>query len=60
MLEIPVLLANANIPWPNTDSKIVLVCREIKPKDTYGANEFVKDGKICRWTLETIKPKTAP
>ena len=50
------LLASAQIPWPNTETKIVLVCRVVLPKETYGANEFLdKDGRVCRWVVEAIK-----
>jgi hypothetical protein len=49
-------LASAQQPWPNTEQKIVLVCRVAQPEEKYGANEFIdKDGKICRWVLETKK-----
>jgi hypothetical protein len=47
-------VASAQIPWPNTETKIVLVCRVVLPQEKYGANEFLdKDGRVCRWVLET-------
>ncbi len=47
-------IASAQVPWPNTDTKIVLVCRVVLPSEKYGANEFLdKDGRVCRWVLET-------
>jgi len=45
---------SAENPWPNTETKTVLVCRIPKTeKDkTMGANEFMdKDGRICRWVI---------
>jgi len=46
-------IASAQIPWPNTEQKIVLVCRVVLPQEKYGANEFLdKDGRVCRWVLE--------
>jgi len=46
-------LASAFNPWLNTEQRIVLVCRIVLPKETYGANEFLdKDGRVCRWVLE--------
>jgi len=52
------LLASADSPWPNTETKTVLVCR-IPKKDedkTMGANEFMdKDGRICRWVVVNRK-----
>jgi len=44
--------ADAYKHWPNTSPKLILKCRDIKDKDTYGANEFIKDNKVCRWVLE--------
>ena len=49
------LFASYDIPWPNTETYLVLVCRDIKPKDTYGVNEFIYDKKICRWTIVVKK-----
>ena len=47
-------IASAQIPWPNTETKVVLVCRVVLPSEKYGANEFLdKDGRVCRWVLET-------
>lgn len=47
-------IASAQIQWPNTETKIVLVCRVVLPSEKYGANEFLdKDGRVCRWVLET-------
>jgi hypothetical protein len=47
-------VASAQVPWPNTEQKIVLVCRVVLPKETYGSNEFLdKDGRVCRWVVET-------
>ena len=52
------LIASAESPWPNTETKTVLVCR-IPKKDedkTMGANEFMdKDGRICRWVVVNNK-----
>ena len=46
-------IASAQIPWPNTDTRIVLVCRAVLPQEKYGANEFLdKDGRVCRWVVE--------
>ena len=42
---------SADAPWPHTQQQLVLICKEIKPNATYGANEFIKDGKICQWTI---------
>jgi len=45
-------LVSAENPWPNTETKVVLVCRTPKKDDKPGANEFVgKDGQICRWVV---------
>jgi hypothetical protein len=45
-------LASAENPWPNTETKTVLVCRIPKKNDKLSANEFIdKDGQICRWTV---------
>ena len=45
-------IASAQVQWPNTETRIVLVCRVVLPKETYGANEFLdKDGRVCRWVL---------
>ena len=47
-------MASAENPWPNTETKTVLVCR-IPKKDEdkmLRANEFMdKDGRICRWAV---------
>ena len=51
-------VVSAESPWPNTETKTVLVCR-IPKKDedrTMGANEFTdKDGRICRWVVVNAK-----
>lgn len=45
-------IASAESPWPNTETKTVLVCRIPKKDDKPSANEFVdKDGRICRWVV---------
>lgn len=45
-------IVSAEIPWPNTETKIILVCYIPKKNDKLSANEFVnKDGQICRWTV---------
>jgi len=45
-------VVSAENPWPNTDTKTVLVCRIPKNDDKPSANEFVnKDGLICRWVV---------
>jgi hypothetical protein len=50
------LLASAENPWPNTETKMVLVCRIPKKDDRAGSNEFVdKDGRICRWAVVNKK-----
>jgi hypothetical protein len=48
------LLASAESPWPNTETKTLLVCRIPKKEEDkkMGANEFLdKDGRICRWVI---------
>jgi len=48
--------ASAESPWPNTETKTVLVCRVPKQGDALGANEFKdKDGRICRWVVVNRK-----
>lgn len=45
-------IVSAENPWPNTETKTVLVCRIPKKDDKPSANEFVnKDGRICRWVV---------
>jgi hypothetical protein len=45
--------ASAQIQWPSTETKIVLVCKVVLPAEKYGANEFLdKDGRVCRWVVE--------
>jgi len=45
-------LVSADNPWPNTETKTVLVCRTPKKGDKPSTNEFVdKDGRICRWVV---------
>jgi hypothetical protein len=56
--------ATAAQPWPGTELRIEKVC-EVRPPDKrgrvlYGANEFVQDGKICRWLLTLPKPIKVP
>jgi len=49
-------IVSADSPWPNTETKTVLVCRIPKKDDKPGANEFVdKDGRICRWAVVNRK-----
>jgi len=48
-------LASVQNPWPNTEQQLVLICKEIKPEMRYGANEFIKDGKICQWIIVVKK-----
>jgi hypothetical protein len=49
-------IASADNPWPNTETKTVLVCRLPKKDDKPSANEFVdKDGRICRWVVVNKK-----
>lgn len=49
-------LVSAENPWPNTETKTVLVCRIPKKDDKPSANEFVdKDGRICRWVVTNQK-----
>jgi hypothetical protein len=48
------LLTSAESPWPNTETKTLLVCRIPKKEQDkkMGANEFLdKDGRICRWVV---------
>jgi hypothetical protein len=49
------ILASGENPWPNTQQKLVLVCKELKPNQEIGINEFVKDNKVCQWILRTLK-----
>ena len=54
-------LASAANPWPNTAPKLQLVC-EVRPADTqgrvtYGVNEFVIEGKVCRYVLKVPEVK---
>ena len=42
-------------PWPSTESTLILVCRPLVGKDTYGDNEFIQDKQICRWTVGVKK-----
>ena len=45
--------ASSSNPWPNTELVLTEVCR---PKTgTYGANEYIKDNKICQWKLVCCK-----
>lgn len=45
-------IVSAERSWPNTETKIILVCYIPKKNDKLSANEFVdKDGRICRWTV---------
>lgn len=45
-------IVSAESPWPNTETKVVLVCYIPKKNDKLSANEFIdKDGRICRWTV---------
>jgi hypothetical protein len=49
-------IASAENPWPNTETRVVLVCRIPTKDDKSSANEFVdKDGQICRWTIVNKK-----
>jgi len=49
-------IVSADSPWPNTETKTVLVCRIPKKDDKPGVNEFVdKDGRICRWAVVNRK-----
>jgi hypothetical protein len=49
-------LASADSPWPNTETKTVLVCRIPKKDDKPSTNEFKdKDGRICRWVVVNRK-----
>ena len=48
------LLASADSPWPNTETKTLLVCRIPKKEEDkmLRANEFMdKDGRIFRWVI---------
>ncbi len=55
------LHASAAAPWPNTVPTLEVVCRQVTPskdgKTYYGANEFVVEGKICRYVL-VLKERT--
>lgn len=45
--------ASSSNPWPHTEEELVEICR---PRvGTYGANEYIKGDKICRWTLICCK-----
>jgi len=45
--------ASSSNPWSNTELVLTEVCR---PRiGTYGANEYIKGDKICRWTLVCCK-----
>lgn len=45
--------ASSSNPWPNTEEKLTEVCR---PRTgTYGANEYIKNDKICHWALVCCK-----
>ena len=45
-------IVSAENPWPNTETKVVLVCHIPKKDEKLSATEFVnKDGQICRWTV---------
>jgi len=46
-------VASAQIPWPNTEQKIVLVCRVVLPNEKYGANEFLDKLKRTTRNLNT-------
>lgn len=49
-------IASADSPWPNTETKTVLVCRVPKKDDRIGVNEFVdKNGRVCRWVVVNKK-----
>jgi hypothetical protein len=37
-------IASAQVPWPNTETKIVLVCRVVLPSEKYGGREGVPLG----------------
>ena len=54
-------LASAANPWPDTTPKLQLVCEVRQPdkqgRVMYGANEFVVDGKICRYVLKLSEVK---
>lgn len=38
-------------------SKLVEVCEK---KDTYGANEHIKNGMVCQWVIVPYWPKVPP
>ena len=45
-------IVSAESPWPNTETKVVLICHIPKKDEKLSANEFIdKDGRICRWTV---------
>ena len=49
-------LASADSPWPNTETKTLLVCRIPKQDEKVRANEFVdKNGRLCRWVIVNKK-----
>lgn len=51
-------VVSAESPWPNTETKTVLVCRIPKREEDkmLRANEFMdKDGRICRWAVVNAK-----
>lgn len=47
--------ASSGSPWPSTEAKLILVCRPLVAKDTYGANEFIQDKQACHWTVGVKK-----
>ena len=45
--------ADSYRPWPNTELVLKEVCEV--GKKTYGANEYIRDGKVCRMELVCCK-----
>jgi len=51
--------ASSSNPWKNTQQVLTEICEVRLPVNgkpvTYGANEYLKDGKICRQALVCCK-----
>jgi hypothetical protein len=45
--------ADSYRPWPNTELVLKEVCEA--GRKTYGVNEYIRDGKVCRMELVCCK-----
>ena len=45
--------ADSYKPWPNTELVLKEICET--NRKTYGANEYIKNGKVCRMGLVCCK-----